>query len=67
MRCVRVLDRVCSLPHTVRGGAACMQLVIRGRSRAGQEGGHEECRKERLRMMCWMYCVEPLGIIYRST
>jgi hypothetical protein len=25
------------------------------------------CRKEKLRIMCGIYCIEPLGRIYRST
>jgi hypothetical protein len=38
MRCVRVLDRVCSSLCTVRGRTACMQMRA---SRAGQEGGRD--------------------------
>jgi hypothetical protein len=38
MRCVRVLDRVCSSPCTMRGRTACMQMRA---SITGQEGGRD--------------------------
>jgi hypothetical protein len=56
----------------IGGEMACSYRIPSGEAEEGEDQGFEPrlvipCRKERLCIMLGMYCIEPLGRIYRGT